>query len=229
MIMARTMNVWSRILPTTWWGLKCTKPSLNQGQRQVFAWYQRQGVGEIAQNVSLSDIRSTLMFCNFRYFLKCSIDFWTKWKVKITAYFSSKSMDWRFTNASCERSIINFIKDTQPYKWWRHTSGIKFSGRRHSSDRPVVYEQLWKYCLADIIIIKHRLFIKRFQEQKQTCPVPNLSHLFSHVNHTCFNPEIFTCDHARILTCKLGWNCAKYGGLKNFTPENFRPENFTSK
>ena len=35
-------------------------------------------------------------------------------------------------------------------------------------------------------------------------PVPNLSHLFSHVNHTYFNPEIFTCDHARILTCKLG-------------------------
>ena len=46
-------------------------------------------------------------------------------------------------------------------------------------------------------------------------PVPNLSHLFSHVNHTCFNPEIFTCDHSRILTCKLGWNCAKFGGLKN--------------
>ena len=61
------------------------------------------------------------------------------------------------------------------------------------------------------------------------CSVPNLSHLFSHVNHTCFNPEIFTCDHARILTCKLGWNCAKFGGLKNFTPENFRPEIFTPK
>ena len=34
--------------------------------------------------------------------------------------------------------------------------------------------------------------------------IPNPSHLFSHVNHTCFNPEIFTCDHARILSCKLG-------------------------
>ena len=47
--------------------------------------------------------------------------------------------------------------------------------------------------------------------------------------HTCFNPEIFTCDHTRILTCKLGWNCAKFGGLKNFTPANFRPEIFTPK
>ena len=33
-------------------------------------------------------------------------------------------------------------------------------------------------------------------------PVPNLTHLFSHVNHTSFNPEIFTC-FTRILTCKL--------------------------
>ena len=58
-------------------------------------------------------------------------------------------------------------------------------------------------------------------------PVPNLLHLFSHVNHTSFNPEIFTLDHTRILTCKLGWNCA--GGLKNFKPENFRPDIFTPK
>ena len=44
----------------------------------------------------------------------------------------------------------------------------------------------------------------RDKKQGMARPVPNLSHLFSHVNHTCFNPEIFTCDHARILTCKLG-------------------------
>ena len=53
-------------------------------------------------------------------------------------------------------------------------------------------------------------------------------------------PPILTCEshqfqpwnfhmYTRILTCKLDWNCAQFGGLKNFTPENVRPEMYIPK
>ena len=49
------------------------------------------------------------------------------------------------------------------------------------------------------------------------------------IYHTYSHMWITPVSTLRILTCKLGWNCAKYGGLKKFTPENFRPKIFTPK
>ena len=43
------------------------------------------------------------------------------------------------------------------------------------------------------------------------------------MNHTSLNPDIFTCDTTRILTCKLGWNYAKLR-VENFRPQIFTPQ-----
>ena len=51
-----------------------------------------------------------------------------------------------------------------------------------------------------------------------------INHNYSHMWITPVSTPKF---HTEILTFKLGWNCAKFGGMKNFISENFRPEIFT--
>ena len=70
------------------------------------------------------------------------------------------------------------------------------------NDNVSVLEEYTKYRLKRMVRQSARILFHAVEVELQ--PVRNLSHIFSHVNHTSINPEIFTCNRTRILTCKLG-------------------------